>query len=159
MANACWQSKPGVSALYAEGVPKILPEAAASGRAIVATGVPGCRGGVDYGVNGLHVPSRNPEALAQAIAELVSDPARRQQMGCRGREICEIRFSGRLVIDSILRDRQQVVEYPEGPANGLPSGRMLPHYFPTLPERGSNSFSGCRRKQTPSRDHGDNRPA
>lgn len=88
---------------YAEGVPKILLEAAATARAIVTTDVPGCREVVDYGVNGLLVPPRNSEALAQAIAELLSDPVRRREMGHRGREICETYFSERLVIDSILQ--------------------------------------------------------
>src|SRR5579864_7943622 len=63
-----------------EGVPKVLMEAAASGRAIVTTDVPGCREIVRPGINGMLVPPRNPVALAAAIEELLRDPERRLQM-------------------------------------------------------------------------------
>src|SRR5206468_1936880 len=42
--------------MYGEGVPKILLEAAATGRPIVATDVRGCREIVKHGINGLLVP-------------------------------------------------------------------------------------------------------
>jgi glycosyltransferase involved in cell wall biosynthesis len=48
---------------YGEGVPKVLMEAAACGRAIVATDVPGCREIVRDEENGLLVPPRDSNAL------------------------------------------------------------------------------------------------
>jgi glycosyltransferase involved in cell wall biosynthesis len=78
---------------YREGLPKVLIEAAACGRAIVASDVPGCREIVRHGENGLLVPVRDAEALAAALRELIDDPALRQQMGIRGREIAEAEFS------------------------------------------------------------------
>lgn len=72
---------------YREGLPMTLLEAAASGRAIVATDVPGCREIVRHGENGLLVPSRDARALADAIETLGHDPARRARMGRRGREM------------------------------------------------------------------------
>ncbi|MEO7775019.1 MAG: glycosyltransferase family 4 protein, partial [Steroidobacteraceae bacterium] len=53
---------------YGEGVPKVLIEAAASGRAIVTTDTPGCREIVRNGINGTLVPPRNVPCLAAAIA-------------------------------------------------------------------------------------------
>ena len=50
-----------------EGLPKSLLEAAACGRAIVATDVPGCRVIARDGVNALLVPPDDPAALADAI--------------------------------------------------------------------------------------------
>jgi glycosyltransferase involved in cell wall biosynthesis len=70
---------------YGEGLPKALLEAAASARAIVATDVPGCREVVKHGDNGLLVPVRNADALADALESLVRDSALRKRMGARGR--------------------------------------------------------------------------
>ncbi len=85
-----------------EGVPKVLLEAAASGRAIVAADVPGCREIVRPGINGMLVPPRNPVALAAAIEELLRDPERRLQMGGRGREIAANEFSEETVVHQTL---------------------------------------------------------
>ena len=62
---------------YGEGIPKALLEAAASGRPIVTTDMPGCREVVRDGENGFLVPPRDPAALAAAIERLVADPALR----------------------------------------------------------------------------------
>lgn len=70
---------------YREGTPRILLEAAAMGKPIVATDVPGCREVVEHGGNGLLVPPRDAAALAAAIAELLADPARCAAMGEAGR--------------------------------------------------------------------------
>jgi glycosyltransferase involved in cell wall biosynthesis len=87
---------------YREGVPRALIEAAACGRAVVATDVPGCREVVRHGENGLLVPPRDPRALAEAIATLVKDPALRARMGARGREIAVQEFSEERVVRETL---------------------------------------------------------
>ncbi|HLY47452.1 MAG TPA: glycosyltransferase [Stellaceae bacterium] len=78
---------------YGEGVPKALIEAAACARAIVATDVPGCREVVRPGETGLLVPPHDVAALAEAIAALAGDPARRQAMGAAGRRLVEREFA------------------------------------------------------------------
>jgi glycosyltransferase involved in cell wall biosynthesis len=87
---------------YGEGVPKVLIEAAAAGRPIVATRIPGCRQIVRDGENGLLVPVGDAEALAEAIARLLADPALRERMGRRGREIALADFSVERVIGQTL---------------------------------------------------------
>jgi len=77
---------------YGEGVPKALLEAAACGRAIVATDMPGCREAVKAGESGLLVPPHNIDALAEALAALARDPKRRQAMGRAGRTLVEREF-------------------------------------------------------------------
>jgi glycosyltransferase involved in cell wall biosynthesis len=72
---------------YREGLPMTLLEAAASGRPIVASDVPGCREIVRDGVNGVLVAPRDATALADAIQALAGDRARRLEMGRRGREL------------------------------------------------------------------------
>jgi glycosyltransferase involved in cell wall biosynthesis len=84
---------------YGEGVPKALLEAAACARPIVASDVPGCREAVVTGEreNGILAPPRDVAALAEAIAALAADPARRRQMGERGRALVESRFADAIV--------------------------------------------------------------
>ena len=77
---------------YGEGVPKVLLEAAASGRAIVASDNAGCREIVVHGVNGYLVPAKNPDALATRLQELVEMPARCQSFGIAGRALVEREF-------------------------------------------------------------------
>lgn len=78
---------------YREGLPKVLIEAAASGRPIVATDVPGCRHIVRNGDNGLLVKARDPQALAHALDRLILDREARMKMGARGRQIACEEFS------------------------------------------------------------------
>ncbi len=85
---------------YREGLPRVLVEAAACGRAILTSDVPGCREVVRHGDNGLLVPPRNAPALADAVASLLADDARRQRMGARGRERAEAEFS----LEGVVRD-------------------------------------------------------
>jgi glycosyltransferase involved in cell wall biosynthesis len=87
---------------YREGVPKVLIEAAASGRAIIATDVPGCREVVLDGENGLLVPAKDAAALAAAMRRLAADRALRAKMGRRGRAIAEASFSIEQVVAQTL---------------------------------------------------------
>lgn len=87
---------------YREGVPKVILEAAASGLPIVTTDSPGCRDVVHHDVNGLHVPPKNPKALALALKSLLEDPERRSAMGLESRRIVENRFSLNRVISEHL---------------------------------------------------------
>ncbi len=89
---------------YGEGVPKALLEAAACGRPIVASDVPGCREVVRTGSdgNGILAPPRDVGALADAIATLVADPTRREAMGRRGRLLVESCFDEEIVARATL---------------------------------------------------------
>jgi glycosyltransferase involved in cell wall biosynthesis len=78
---------------YREGLPKVLVEAAACGRAVVTTDTPGCRDAVDPGKTGVLVPPRDTESLAKAICSLLTDPMRRQQMGTAGRALAEREYA------------------------------------------------------------------
>jgi len=94
---------------YREGLPKSLLEAAACGRALVATDVPGCREITRNGENGLLVPARDAVALAAALRQLVENPALRQSMGSRGREIVEKEFSVERVVNETLAVYQELL--------------------------------------------------
>jgi len=78
---------------YREGLPKVLLEAAACGKSLIATDVPGCRDAVRHQVNGLLVPVRDATALARAIEALLADQPLRERMGKAGRELIVREFS------------------------------------------------------------------
>ncbi len=68
-----------------EGLPRTLLEAAACGRAILTTNVPGCRDLVRNDVEGLLVEADDPASLARAMTALADDPARTAEMGVAAR--------------------------------------------------------------------------
>ena len=72
---------------YREGTPRSVLEAMSMGRPIITTDVPGCRETVVEGVNGLLVPERNADALAQAMRSLADDAGSRVRMGDASRQI------------------------------------------------------------------------
>ncbi|MBF0236063.1 MAG: glycosyltransferase family 4 protein [SAR324 cluster bacterium] len=95
---------------YREGLPSILAEAASCGRPIVATDVPGCREIVRHEENGLLVPPKNSEALANALERLIKDPEMRRKMGERGRQIVINNFSDKIVIEKTLEIYRELLE-------------------------------------------------
>lgn len=76
-----------------EGLPKSLLEAAACGRPIAATDVPGCREIARNGINAILMPPDDAYALAGAIGHLAGDPELRRRYGQAGRQIVEAEFS------------------------------------------------------------------
>lgn len=76
-----------------EGLPKSLLEAAAYGRPIVATDVPGCREIARQDHNALLVPTDDPAALADALDRLAQDADLRRRFGAAGRRLVEAEFS------------------------------------------------------------------
>ena len=71
---------------YREGLPKVLLEAAACGKAVIATDVPGCRSVVQHQHTGLLVSVRDAAALAEAMAELLGNAERRAVLGANARQ-------------------------------------------------------------------------
>jgi glycosyltransferase involved in cell wall biosynthesis len=80
-----------------EGVPKSLLEAAALGRPLIATDVPGCREIVIHEKTGLLVPVDDPQALAAAILRLVRSSQQRVRFGVAARRLVDERFAADLV--------------------------------------------------------------
>lgn len=87
---------------YREGVPRVLVEAAACGRALIASDTAGCREIVRQGQNGLLVPPRDSAALAEAILTLLEDATLRHNMGANGRRLVQEQFSVQRVNGSTL---------------------------------------------------------
>ena len=87
---------------YGEGVPRILIEAAASGRAVVATDAPGCREIVRNGQNGWLVPVGDVDALVDRLQRLITNASLRSEMGRAGRELAVAEFSLDRVLDATM---------------------------------------------------------
>jgi glycosyltransferase involved in cell wall biosynthesis len=88
-------------------MPLSLLEAAACGRPLIATDVPGCRDIARSGVNALLVPLDDTQALADAIDRLAGDATLRRRFGQASRELVENEFSsariGRDLVDLYRR--------------------------------------------------------
>ncbi len=95
---------------YGEGLPKVLIEAAACGRAVVTTDHPGCRDAIEPGRSGILVPVRDARALADALQMLIGDASLRHQYGMAGRDLAERLFSVHSVIDAHLNIYRQLLE-------------------------------------------------
>lgn len=95
---------------YREGLPKSLIEAAACGRAVVTTDVPGCRYVIDPEKTGVLVPSHDAYSLAGAIERLVKDSEERRRMGEAGRKFAEREFGIEGVVAAHMKIYQSLLE-------------------------------------------------
>lgn len=88
---------------YGEGLPKVLIEAAACGRAVITTDHPGCRDAIEQGVTGTLIPIKDPLALAGAIEFLIDNPDTRKAMGAAGRELAENEYAIRHIVAAHMK--------------------------------------------------------
>lgn len=89
---------------YHEGMSNVLLEAAASGRPLITSDIPGCREAVEPSVSGYLCPARDADALYAAIRRFLELPsAQRAAMGCRGRERMERQFGKATVVAETIK--------------------------------------------------------
>ena len=97
---------------HREGMPLSLLEAAACGRPLVATDVPGCRDIARPGVNAFLVPLDDAEALADAIDRLAGDAELRRKFGRASRDLVEQNFSSRRIGAALVKLYRRLLEQP-----------------------------------------------
>ena len=86
-----------------EGMPRVVLEAASVGRPVIVSNVPGCRDAVIPGKTGFIYPLGNEGELLACMREIATMPLRRLiEMGHAARELAEIKFSERQVVDASL---------------------------------------------------------
>jgi glycosyltransferase involved in cell wall biosynthesis len=102
VANEYARAHIAVLPSYREGLPKSLLEAAACGRPLVATDVPGCREVCRDGETGLLVPARSATDLADALQRLVEQPGFRRALGAGARRVAELEFAESIVAQATM---------------------------------------------------------
>ena len=89
---------------YHEGMSNVLLEAAASGRPLITSDIPGCREAVEDGVSGYLCPTSDVDALCGAMRRFAELPENRQaEMGRRGRTRMEQKFSKTAVVAETIK--------------------------------------------------------
>jgi len=88
-----------------EGLPRVVPEAMASSRPVVATAVDGTPEAVTDGETGFLVPPRDAELAAGRVVELLTDPPRARSMGEEG-----LRRVPEFDIDEMVRRQEGLYE-------------------------------------------------
>ena len=88
---------------YREGLPKVLCEAAAIGRPIITTDVPGCRDAIIENQTGLLIPVKNSRILAKEIKNLLLDRSKMEYFGLNGRKLAEDKFDLKNIVAEHLR--------------------------------------------------------
>jgi glycosyltransferase involved in cell wall biosynthesis len=76
-----------------EGLPLVLLEAMACGLPVIATIVGGIPEIIENMINGVLVPPRNPEAMAETISTLLSNKELGETIGNGARKIVEEKFT------------------------------------------------------------------
>jgi glycosyltransferase involved in cell wall biosynthesis len=89
---------------YREGLPLVLAEAAACGRACITTDVPGCRDTVISGVTGWLVQPRDAKSLEGALEDALRNPRETMRRGLRAPEFARARFG----VDSVIKRTLEV---------------------------------------------------
>lgn len=94
---------------YREGTPRSLLEAAAMGRPLIATDVPGCREVVHAGLNGLLCDPRDYKSLATQMENVLKmTPEKLYKFTQVSRELVQEQFDENLVIEAYLRVLQKI---------------------------------------------------
>jgi glycosyltransferase involved in cell wall biosynthesis len=92
-----------VLSTHYEGMPLALIEAMASGCACIGTDVVGVREVIAHGVTGLLVPENDAQAMADAIAMLLKDPEKAENLGIAARAAVKQNFTLQVMNDNYTR--------------------------------------------------------
>lgn len=88
---------------YHEGMANVLLEAAACGRPILASKIPGCQETFDESVTGFGFEPKNVESLCEAIEKFIALPyEQKRDMGKAGRKKMEEQFNRQIVVNKYL---------------------------------------------------------
>ena len=89
---------------YHEGMSNVLLEAAASGRAIITTDIPGCREAVDNGKSGMLCKVKSTDSLYKAMKRFTElSREKRELLGKAGREKMEREFDKKKVVEETVK--------------------------------------------------------
>lgn len=88
---------------YREGFPNVVMQAGAMGLASIVTNINGSNEIIIDGENGLIIPSKNINALIEAIELLISDEIKRKYFADNARDMIQKRYEQQFVWDELLK--------------------------------------------------------
>jgi glycosyltransferase involved in cell wall biosynthesis len=91
-----------------EGLSIGLLEAMAMGKAVVATAIDGTKEVVQDGVNGLFIPPKSPEKLAETLTRLITDAPLRLRLGAAARQTVHSEFNAETMTRQVEQLYQKV---------------------------------------------------
>ena len=95
---------------YHEGMSNVVLEAAATGRPVLASDIPGCREGFDDGITGIGFAPRNSQAFYEAVKRFLQlSYEERKEMGKNARKKIEKEFDRRIVVESYIEEIEKII--------------------------------------------------
>ncbi len=93
---------------YREGFPNVVMQAGAMGLASIVTDINGCNEIIVDGKNGVIIPSKDEEALYQAMKDFVAHPEKVKQMAANARPMIASRYEQKMVWEALLEEYRRV---------------------------------------------------
>lgn len=94
---------------YREGFPNTVMEAGAMGLPSVVTDINGSREIIIHGENGIIVPSKDPNALYEAMKQMIEDTSTREKMAANARPLIESRFEKSFVQGCLIKFYEEIL--------------------------------------------------
>ena len=93
-----------------EGMPVTLLEIMASGKPVVGSKISGIMDVINNGQNGLLVPSKNPQAIADAILLLLNDKSLRRRLGRNARQLMVEKYSWNSITNKVEKVYNETIK-------------------------------------------------
>ena len=93
---------------YREGFPNVVMQAGAMGLASIVTDINGCNEIIVDGKNGVIIPSKDEEALYQAMKDFVAHPEKVKQMAANARPMIASRYEQKMVWEALLEEYRRI---------------------------------------------------
>jgi glycosyltransferase involved in cell wall biosynthesis len=95
---------------YSDGQTRVVPEAFAMGRAVIASRTGGLPELIQHNKNGILVPPGDIDALTEAMIDLINNPHKRSQLAEAGRETANEQLSFDKKMRALLLSYQQAIK-------------------------------------------------
>ena len=93
---------------YREGFPNVVIQAGAMGLASIVTDINGCNEIIKDRKNGVIIPSKNEDALYEAMKEFIFHPEKVRQMAINARPMVASRYGQIMVREALLKEYQTI---------------------------------------------------
>jgi len=95
---------------YREGFPNVLMQAGAMGLPCIVSNINGCNEIIEHNVNGLIVPVKNTQAIADAMRQLAENSAQKNQMASVARDMIIARYNQKFIWEELLKEYKAEIQ-------------------------------------------------